>query len=517
MQKPTFSLLLFLLILLSSCSGPKGALTTKDDGKIEFVILQMNDVYEISPLENGTVGGIARVATIKKRLEALHENVFCILSGDFLSPSLIGSLKYQGSRIKGQQMVEALNALGLDLVTFGNHEFDLDMEDPQKRIDESEFEWLATTVRHKTAGGTQPFYKEVFGEKHILPDTYTWKISDADGTQADIGFFSTTINSNPRDYVEYLDFFQTPIDKADELGESCNLVLGVTHLERIQDLKLAGMLPQVPLLMGGHDHDHMIDTIGTAIMTKADANAKTVYIHRFVLDTKTGAVNLKSELVPVTDAIPADPFVDMVVQRWVAVRDVAIKQVIENPFEVVYSTKVPLDARESMIRHQQAPIGKMINEGMLLACKEQAAAAFFNSGSIRLDDQLAGSITPVDIFRTLPFGGKIMLVEIRGDVLIQTLTMGRENKGTGGYLQLLNLSFDEADQAWRIQGKKIQAGQVYKVAVSDFLLLGLETGLDFFTPENPGILSITGPDPTDPTDLKRDIRKAWITYLQSLN
>jgi len=39
-----------------------------DDGIITFNFLQLNDVYEIAPLENGKAGGMARVATLRKRL-----------------------------------------------------------------------------------------------------------------------------------------------------------------------------------------------------------------------------------------------------------------------------------------------------------------------------------------------------------------------------------------------------------------------------------------------------------------
>ena len=44
----------------------------KDDGKIDFTFLQINDVYEISPIQGGEYGGLARVETVHKGL--LEEN-----------------------------------------------------------------------------------------------------------------------------------------------------------------------------------------------------------------------------------------------------------------------------------------------------------------------------------------------------------------------------------------------------------------------------------------------------------
>ena len=108
---------LFLLILavLSACTSSKKLTTTvygEADGKVEWIFLQLNDVYEIAPIENGKAGGLARVATIKQNLLKENPNTFTVMAGDFLSPSVIGTLKYEGSSIKGRQMVETMNEIG---------------------------------------------------------------------------------------------------------------------------------------------------------------------------------------------------------------------------------------------------------------------------------------------------------------------------------------------------------------------------------------------------------------------
>ena len=36
----------------------------KDDQKIDFTFLQVNDVYEIAPIQGGEFGGMARVETV---------------------------------------------------------------------------------------------------------------------------------------------------------------------------------------------------------------------------------------------------------------------------------------------------------------------------------------------------------------------------------------------------------------------------------------------------------------------
>jgi len=125
-------------------------LPKRDDGKIDVVFVQVNDVYEIAPLEGGKTGGMARVATLKKEYLKANPNTFLIMAGDFLSPSVYNSLKYNGERIRGQQMVESMNAAGMDYAIFGNHEFDITESELQKRINESSFQWISSNTFHKT-------------------------------------------------------------------------------------------------------------------------------------------------------------------------------------------------------------------------------------------------------------------------------------------------------------------------------------------------------------------------------
>ena len=54
-----------------------------------ITFLQINDVYEMSPV--GGEGGVARLATLRKRLLAANPNTFTILSGDLFSPSALGT------------------------------------------------------------------------------------------------------------------------------------------------------------------------------------------------------------------------------------------------------------------------------------------------------------------------------------------------------------------------------------------------------------------------------------------
>ena len=201
-MKLTKSLLYIVSItFLFSCN--------KDDNKIDFTFLQINDVYEIAPIQGGEFGGMARVETVHQDLLKENKNTMLVLAGDFLNPSLLGTIKVDGERVRGKQMVEVLNAMNTDLVAFGNHEFDVSKNDLQKRLNESNFPWISANVKLKTKEKSIPFYKEKEGKQIPLEETFIKEFSDEDGTKIKVGFISVCIPSNPKEFVEYGNMCQT--------------------------------------------------------------------------------------------------------------------------------------------------------------------------------------------------------------------------------------------------------------------------------------------------------------------
>ncbi|GAB4341326.1 MAG: hypothetical protein OHK0047_32990 [Leptolyngbyaceae cyanobacterium] len=76
---------------------------------VPITLLHLNDIYEITPVEGGKRGGLARVATLRKQLLAKNRHTFTILAGDAFSPSALGTAKVNGERLAGKQMVVVMN------------------------------------------------------------------------------------------------------------------------------------------------------------------------------------------------------------------------------------------------------------------------------------------------------------------------------------------------------------------------------------------------------------------------
>ncbi|MFK5957479.1 MAG: bifunctional metallophosphatase/5'-nucleotidase [Lutibacter sp.] len=503
-MKKILYILVGISLLFTSCST--------ENNTINFTFLQLNDVYEIAPLEGGKVGGMARVEKLHQDLLKENPNTFMFLAGDFLNPSLLGTLKYKGERIKGKQMVEVMNAMNFDLVAFGNHEFDLNEQELQKRLNESTFQWIATNPIHKLKDGTtQRFVVEKDSVRQKLPKTVTFKVKNKAGKEIEIGFFSATINSNPKDYVDYGDFYESAKFAYNKLKRTSDVVFGLTHLAIEQDKLVSKMLPEVPLIMGGHEHVNMSVPVGNAKITKADANAKTVYVHRISFNAKTKETIINSELIPITKETGLDITIDKIVQKWNVLLDEKIIEILPNPDAVIFTAKEPLDGRDTPIRSKQTNLGLLITKAMAYSFNNDVDCALVNGGSIRIDDQLEGDITGIDIFRVLPFGGEVLKVELKGSLLKKVLNYGKLKAGKGAYLQRYNVNYNEATKIWKVNDKEIVDSKIYKVAFSDYLLKGYD--IPFLTPENKEVIKVYK---NEQSAIAYDIRKAIIEYLTSL-
>ncbi len=489
MQKIKYTLVLSLFLLLSCNSN----------SKVEFIILQLNDVYEIAPLEGGKVAGMARVATLRNQLLQENPNVITTLSGDFVSPSLTGTLRYQGEKIAGKQMVEVMNALGVDYVVPGNHEFDIKEDELLKRIAESNFQWTTTNVFHVVDGESEPWMQN----GKAFPDHIIHTVDEVD-----IAFFGSTVPFNRKEYVSYTDIYETVKSVYEEIKDEAEVFVGLTHLEKYMDDSLATFfVPELDLIIGGHDHTNMIYEFGDTRMTKADANAKTVYVHRMTYDKSTRETSINSELVKIDDSIAEDPEVKAVVDKWETIANESMAKMGYSPEQDVMVTTDTLDGRESSIRYKPTNYPIMTAESFLFAAP-QADLAIFNSGSIRLDDQLTGTITEYDILRSFPFGGGISLVKLKGEIIEKILDIGTvQNKGIGGYLQLANV--EKRSDGWYVKNQKLNSRKTYTLALPDFVMSGGEANLEFIS-----YYKNAAETPATFNGIKNDVRDIIMAYFR---
>ncbi|MEO8514634.1 MAG: bifunctional metallophosphatase/5'-nucleotidase [Ignavibacteria bacterium] len=475
----------------------------------EVVFIQLNDVYEIAPLEGGKFGGFARVKTVIDKIKQANPYTYVILSGDFISPSALGTSTYEDKKINGRQMVEVLNAIGLNYVTFGNHEFDYKQDILQDRINQSDFKWFSSNVSQNDKGSTFSFNQNGadFPKYLILSSPGYLK-----NHPIRLGIIGICIDANKQPYVSYEDYYESAKKTYNTIKDSIDYLIGITHLSIDEDKKLAGELPQLRLIMGGHEHVNMYHKVGETIITKADANARTIYVHRLIFDENNKLMEIKSDLVNIDETVPEDPKVKELVDEWTFRAYKGFMDKGFDPLKMVYDLKKDtLDGREETIRYGQSALGYLIANSMF-DVTPGSDLTFFNSGAIRIDDQLTGEITQYDIIRVLPYGGRIFQVEMKGSLLKHIVETGFSQPGSGGYLQYYGLEGSQA--GYKVRNELIDDNKIYKAAVSDYLMSGMEQNFGYLTKDNPGIIKVTEPDPNNKSDARNDIRFAVIKYFE---
>ena len=195
-----------LLTALVGCSASQPAVISDvppgaSGDEVHLTILQINDVYEITPVEGGRAGGMARVAGLLRQLEAANPNTIAVLAGDYLSPSALGTARVDGERLAGRQMVAVLNATGLDVAALGNHEFDISESSFRQRMAESRFAVISGNAH--AASGFEPFGGV---------DEHTVLSVGPDAIR--VGVVSAVLPSTQKDYVRYDDVMQTLAEDA---------------------------------------------------------------------------------------------------------------------------------------------------------------------------------------------------------------------------------------------------------------------------------------------------------------
>lgn len=467
-----------LVAVLLSIAPPLHA----QPGGPTITILHFNDVYEITPVEAGKAGGLARVANFRARLKARVPNLITTLGGDYVSPSALGTARVNGERLAGRQMVAVLNVLGLDWATFGNHEFDIPEAALRARLAESKFRVVSSNVTD-AAGALFPGTVRTA----VVP------VRTPSGTVR-LGLIGLTIDSNRQPWVRYA----PPVDAARaalaELNGTCDVVVALTHLALASDRDLAEQVPQIDVILGGHEHENWLIERGPRFtpIVKADANVRTVAVVTLRIPRKGARPIVTTRLERIDDTMKEGPRTRAEVLKWTELGFAGFRKDGFEPSAVVATTDAPLDGREAAVRNGSTPLTALITDAM----RHEAGTdlSIFNGGSIRLDDVLPpGPVTQYDVIRVLPFGGKILKATFTGALLAKVLQIGEQNKGSGGFLHTAGLP------------AAIDPAARYTLAISDFLLTGAEVNLGFLTRQNPEI--------TDVTEL-RDIRMAVIDELK---
>ncbi|HEU4595006.1 MAG TPA: bifunctional UDP-sugar hydrolase/5'-nucleotidase [Pyrinomonadaceae bacterium] len=377
---------------------------------VRVTLLQVNDVYQFMPVERGTEGGLARVSTLRKQIMKDSPNTLFLLAGDTISPSV------ESITLKGAQMIDAWNAVGLDYSVFGNHEFDFG-PDPAvllQRVAESKFKWLGANVVNTKTG-------------KIFADTPAFEIREFGGVK--VGIFGivlpeTKTTSSPGPDIEFRDSCETAKQIIPQIrAAGAKTIVALTHLSLAEDKALARCAPGIDVIIGGHEHTLLQSSSGGVPIFKMTADGRELGRIDLNIDPKTGEVaSIDWQIIPVNASTPEDPAFEPVTKKYA--------DLLTKLSARVGQTDEPLDVRSAVNRTEETNIADFVADSFRKAAK--ADVALINGGSLRADTIISkGEISLRDVLSILPFNNELAKIEVTGATLLQALEHGVSRSGPG--------------------------------------------------------------------------------------
>jgi 5'-nucleotidase len=475
---------LILLILLASVFLPARASAQQGraPSTVTITILQINDVYELSPLEDGN-GGLARLAAmVSKEKDRNPGRTLLLLAGDFISPSIYSPT------FKGEQMIATLNTVGLDIAALGNHEFDYSTSVLRDRMKESKFDYLASNVfdrqTGKLFGGVQPYIiREMSGVRVAIFGLLT---------------MDTVAKSNVGNEVVIID----PIDSGVALSrdlrrQGVDIIIALSHLSMCEDKRLASE-GDIDLIIGGHEHELLQAMSGRTHISKMGSDARNLGRMDLHLARNWGGRYQLKYIdwwsLPVDASIEKDQNyrkkydeVKAVVDEWEKKLKDSYKARGVDLDRVIGSATVELDALSGHVRRGETNLGDLLADAYRQAFKKdlgEADLAIVNSGGIRSDRTYGreGQATDLrlrDIYNILQYENKLVMAELRGEDIKQLLEHGVSAAGEedGRFPQVSGVKFtyDASQPAYsrvtsvEIGGNPYDPKKTYRIVVNDFM------------------------------------------------
>jgi len=417
-------LVIILLLLPSLLYGKEKLLTLIHTNDMHSHLLGLSPNLDYSPLKTGddtTVGGWARIASVIKSEKAKRTNPTLVLdAGDFL----MGSFFHMISREEAVEL-RLMKEMGYDLITLGNHEFDL-MPRGLARI---------ITSAHQKGGLPEiVFSSAIFNQENPEDDTFEelfkkglikpYIIKEVQGIR--IGFFG--IMGKDATSVAPFAFpvkFKNPIEVSREMvkilkeKEKVDLVICLSHSglgeekSRSEDEPLAKEVPGIDIIVSGHTHTKLARPliVDKTIIVQAYAHGKNVGV--LDLAYENGKVKLKGyDLIDIDDRIQGDEKIQKKIESYI---DLINQRILKDHQLTFYQVLAKTDFDLTSVT-DESNLGNLIADSLRWAVNRidydkndpvsRVVVAIESNGAIRADllRGKAGKVALCDLFRTVPLG-----------------------------------------------------------------------------------------------------------------
>ncbi len=421
-MKKLLSLVLALAMMLCvfAPATAEGALAGK------LVILHTNDMHGRA-VATDDVLGYARIASLKKNLEAQGAEVLLMDAGDFSQGTPIVNLGY------GKNAVEFMNATGYDVATLGNHEFDWGADNMLQNMENAQFAVLCANLT-RTADNT------LVMEANKIFETAIGKV----------GVFGlatpeTMTKAHP-DKVKGITFAQAEelyavaaAQVAELEAAGCDMIVCLGHLgdadESItnRSIDVLANVTGIDLFIDGHSHTTIdggvVEGETLRVSTGEYSEAIGYVVAEKVTKDDVTSIALTAGLYTLADnaeatlALGAGLAIDEEVAAVVNAIDAKVEEELSATFA---KTEVLLDGnRAPGVRTQETNLGDFAADAILWSAKQALGedavdAALTNGGGIRASIEI-GDVTMKTMKTVFPFGNEVATLTLTGAELLEAL------------------------------------------------------------------------------------------------
>jgi 2',3'-cyclic-nucleotide 2'-phosphodiesterase (5'-nucleotidase family) len=440
---------------------PAGFAKSPAPATAAITILHFNDFHgQVAPVSvpaGQACGGLARLAAQaeieRATAKARGDAVFFFFDGDLFTGTAFSAL------FQGAPEFNVLSRLKLTAMTVGNHEWDFGQGVLMSRARHAKFPMVLANVTH-----TDPAH--IFFKPWIELRAGELRVGVTGVTTADTPV--TTAPGMTEGYT-FLDPVQAVGEVLREHGKRWDFVVVLSHCGFEVDKRIADRLPQIGLIVGGHDHKVLEQPFvqnGVPIVQAGDRGRFLGEVRAELAKGKKPEVS--GRLIPITSATPEDT----------AVRDLLApyqEKETASMSEVVGALPVELDGDRVRLRSQECALGDLLADAM--RAQAQADIGLVNGGTIRAGLP-AGPVTGKDLMACLPYFDSVCTVRLTGaqvQALLDRCAAMPLEDAPGGFLQVSGLSVRyENGKALdvRIGDAALDPSRDYLVACSRFLLGG---------------------------------------------
>ncbi|HEX7556267.1 MAG TPA: metallophosphatase, partial [Leptolinea sp.] len=336
MSKKIYKLFMLIVILSLivpfSAIGQNPAYAAAPAAAVTVTILHTNDFHGQLEASGSNPGGARLAAVIKAQKALAPDKTLVVDAGDEMQGSLLSNLSH------GAPVIGTFNAIGYDLATFGNHEFDWNQTVLAQRTTQASYDFISANIVSAadcaTAGwDLPPFVKEAFKVETIAGV----KIAFIGVTTQETPTITLAANTAGICFVDPTKAIEHYYPAMKTAGADAIVVLSHLGLndggygyglnvygDKTLATKLNTDAKPVDLIIGGHSHTDLsgppvvVTKVGNTVIGQAYYNGRQVGKADLTIDSAAHTVSVNWTTIKVSTTGTVDSAVDTVIKGYAA-------------------------------------------------------------------------------------------------------------------------------------------------------------------------------------------------------